>query len=397
MRVLVAGRNAKVLAIAASTFATDLKIETATTKAEALALLARFEFDLILACERLGDGSGLEVLSQVAINTPNTLRIFAARPATLDLLKGELGLFGLFRTLSYPINFRMLWAALNLARSCSVESDVPPLASPRPAANAPVPARPKIQHVVLDNAWQAASGVTAAAPAIPPAPKPVAPLAASNRPPPPARQQPPARIPESEAFKRALARRNAARLEAGPPISPGNPNARRGKPAATKRRREPALSSVSLPELASMTAAKRPVNNLRAVPVAPGPRRRRTALFVGSGVFAAAAAVLSFFMLGSNNTIARSPAPLVASMDRPGTDLDRVLPWQKPPPDPPQQAAPVEPEVGAPAAADLAAQAEADSDASAIEPGHPGPPPPMAPPPPSEPPAVDWTGQPPEE
>jgi len=100
MRVLVAGRNAKVLAITAGTFATDLKMETATTKAESLALLQRLEFDIVIACERLGDGSGLEVLSQVAVNTPNTLRIFAARPATLELLKGELGLFGLCRTRS---------------------------------------------------------------------------------------------------------------------------------------------------------------------------------------------------------------------------------------------------------------------------------------------------------
>src|SRR5262245_1526698 len=118
MRVLVAGRNAKALAKAAGVFANDLSMATATTKAAALALLDHTEFDLVVACETLGDGSGLEVLSQVAVNTPNTLRIFAARPATLTLLKGELGFFGLFRTLPYPINFRKLWAAIELARSC---------------------------------------------------------------------------------------------------------------------------------------------------------------------------------------------------------------------------------------------------------------------------------------
>src|SRR3954469_21162225 len=117
MRVLVAGRNAKVLAKAAGAFVHDLEIHTAATKAARFALLQRAEFDLIVDCETLGDGSGLEVLSHVAVNTPNTLRIFAARPATLNLLEGELGLFGLFRTLPYPINFQKLWAAINLARS----------------------------------------------------------------------------------------------------------------------------------------------------------------------------------------------------------------------------------------------------------------------------------------
>src|SRR5882757_7174902 len=144
MRVLVAGRNAKVLAKAAGTFANDLKISTAATKADCFTLLARTEFDLIVACETLADGSGLEVLSHVAVNTPNTLRIFAARPATLNLLKGELGLFGLFRTLPYPISFRKLWAAINLARSACAE------AQPRKAVAASTGG---VRHVVLEDGW----------------------------------------------------------------------------------------------------------------------------------------------------------------------------------------------------------------------------------------------------
>src|SRR5882757_4402970 len=143
MRVLVAGRNAKVLAKAAGTFANDLQIHTAATKAACLALLQRTEFDLIVACETLGDGSGLEVLSHAAVNTPNALRIFAARPSTLKLLQGELGLFGLFRTLPYPINFRKVWAAINLARSCCAETE--------PGAQAPAPG---VRQVVLESGCQ---------------------------------------------------------------------------------------------------------------------------------------------------------------------------------------------------------------------------------------------------
>src|SRR3979411_1316130 len=145
MRVLVAGRSAKAVATAAGAFANDLTIETAVTKAACIALLERTEFDLIVACETLGDGSGLEVLSHAAVNAPDTLRIYAARPSTLNLLQGELGLFGLFRTLPYPINFRKLWSALNLARSCCVETE------PR----TPTPAQtPRVQHVVLEGERQ---------------------------------------------------------------------------------------------------------------------------------------------------------------------------------------------------------------------------------------------------
>src|ERR1700733_7716771 len=158
MRVLVAGRNAKVLATTAGAFANDLQIETAATKAASFALLERTEFDLIVACETLGDGSGLEVLSHVAVNAPNTLRIFAARPSTLNLLKGELGLFGLYRTLPYPINFRKLWAALSLARSTCADGQ------PARAGNG-------VKHVVLEEGWKPAeakrrpdtSGIRAAA------------------------------------------------------------------------------------------------------------------------------------------------------------------------------------------------------------------------------------------
>ena len=140
MRVLVAGRNAEALATTAGAFAHDLTIETAATKAECIALLERTEFDLIVACETLNDGSGLEVLSHAAVNTPDTLRIFAAKPSTLNHLQGELGVFGLFRVLPYPINFRKLWAALNLARSCCAKAE------PQTQESSP-----HVRHVVLED------------------------------------------------------------------------------------------------------------------------------------------------------------------------------------------------------------------------------------------------------
>jgi hypothetical protein len=125
--------------------------------------------------------------------------------------------------------------------------------------------------------------------------------------------------------------------------------------------------------------------------------KNRAALFVGLGVFAAAtAAVLTFFMLNANNSMGRSPLPLVASIDRPIPH--KVLPWQpESSPQQPTRTTFIQSETPAPAAADLEIEAEAQSDASAIEPGHPGPPPPYTPPGPSEPPSVDYTGMPPAE
>jgi hypothetical protein len=413
------------VATAAGAFANDLTIETAATKAACIALLERTEFDLIVACETLGDGSGLEVLSHAAVHTPNALRIFAARPSTLNLLKGELGLFGLFRTLPYPINFRKLWAALNLARSCHVDTE------PRTQARTP-----GVRHVVLESEWQTgesagdargrvAPQVQRAAAGTPPrrtadaavrtgaaansgpvgqtpsASRPAQPRqqTAQARATPTAQQVPQARaaaaasrrdtrIPESEAFKRAVAKRNAAKLEANTHISAVEVLGAQPRQAGDRveRRGEPAMSNDSLAQLARLATTHRPTYDLRSLPRG----NKRAAIFVGSGVFAAAtAAVLTFFMLNANNSIGRSQLPLVASIERPVPQ--KVFPWQ-PAPQQPIITAPVRSGAAAPAAADLEVQAEAESDASAVEPGHPGPPQPNPPPGPSEPPSEDSPG-----
>jgi protein TonB len=68
-----------------------------------------------VATERLEDGSGLELLGTVARKWPSVLRIFAADRQRLQLLKGRLGPFELFQTLTYPIDADRLIATLNLA------------------------------------------------------------------------------------------------------------------------------------------------------------------------------------------------------------------------------------------------------------------------------------------
>lgn len=292
MRVLVAGRNAKVLAKAAGTFAVDLQIHTAASKAACFTLLQRIEFDLIVACETLADGSGLEVLSHVAVNTPNTLRIFAARPATLDLQK----------------------------QSAPQRNEI--------TSGMRAAARYAAAHAGRD------------------------PGAVSSR------------IPETDAFKRARARRDSGRVE-------------------------PVVSNESLAQLAKLAAKGRPTPTFRTVPTI----KKRAAFFVGSGVFAAATvAVLTFFMVSPNNASQRSKLPMIASLAQPVPN--KVFPWQPETQQPRQQPAFMRSEASASAVANIEAEAEAASESSDGEPGHPGPPPPYAPPPPSEPPSLESPEQP---
>jgi ActR/RegA family two-component response regulator len=134
MRVLIADRNARLLESISRTFAHQFGIQTASTREHCEDLLRQGEFDLAIVCEKLADGPGLQLLGQIAQGSPDTLRIFAARRSRLQLLKGRLGPFGLFRTLSYPIDAQKLLSALVLARAAR-EIDPPTL---------------KIRHVVIE-------------------------------------------------------------------------------------------------------------------------------------------------------------------------------------------------------------------------------------------------------
>jgi len=184
MRVLIADRNARLLESISRTFAHQLNIHTASTRRRCGDLLREGNFDLAIVSEKLGDGPGLPVLGEIARSSPDTLRIFAARQSQLQILKRSLGPFGLFHTLRYPIDARKLLSVLRLARA-ALDLDAP---------------EPKIPHVVINE---------------PPASRAVAParavalVRAVTRP----------HLPQrSEAFQRALARREAAKRAASSPI-----------------------------------------------------------------------------------------------------------------------------------------------------------------------------------
>jgi len=115
MRVLVVDQDsASNLAITRS-LRELYTVDCVTNKGDCLDLLRSNTFEVIVATERLEDGSGLELLGTISKKWPSVLRIFAADRQRLQLLRGRLGPFNIFQTLSYPIEAEKLIAALELA------------------------------------------------------------------------------------------------------------------------------------------------------------------------------------------------------------------------------------------------------------------------------------------
>lgn len=142
MRVLVVDQDSTLLTAISRTLGEYFSIDAVTTKTDALDLIRVNEFEVIVAGERLADGSGLELLGQIARKHPQTLRIFSAERDRLRLLKGRLGPFKLFRTLPYPIQPRQLLDALSAAGGNEEEAKVTVAALEESAPARPRPAQP---------------------------------------------------------------------------------------------------------------------------------------------------------------------------------------------------------------------------------------------------------------
>jgi hypothetical protein len=99
MRVLVCDQESEML----DTVARWFDVDTATSKATCIDLMRANPFDLVIASERLSDGSGLELLSHIASRWPDTLRVLVIEPERLRLLRGKLAPFRLNATMRYPI------------------------------------------------------------------------------------------------------------------------------------------------------------------------------------------------------------------------------------------------------------------------------------------------------
>lgn len=158
MRVIVVDHDSTMLETIVRALRTHFVIDAVSLKADCIDLLRQNEFDIVVACERLEDGSGLELLGQVARRWPATLRVFAADRERLQLLQGRLGPFELFQTLAYPINPHKLLSTLLLAREAH-EADADTTS---------------IQHIVLGN-----EEATDIQPPPPPPPEPPAKKAAA--------------------------------------------------------------------------------------------------------------------------------------------------------------------------------------------------------------------------
>src|SRR5579862_1390512 len=115
MRVLVVDQDSASNEAIARSLRELFTVDAVTNKGDCLDLLRSNTFEVIVATERLEDGSGLELLGTIAKKWPSVLRIFAADRHRLQLLKGRLGPFELFQTLAYPIDPDRLIATLNLA------------------------------------------------------------------------------------------------------------------------------------------------------------------------------------------------------------------------------------------------------------------------------------------
>ncbi len=128
MRVLVADQESDMLEALSRTF----EIDVATSKATCIDLLRANDFDVIVAGERLADGSGLELLSSVGQRWPNVLRVLSIEPERRALLKGRLGPFKLFDTIPWPIDDEKLEAVLTRASEALARQGVTPAAPAKP-------------------------------------------------------------------------------------------------------------------------------------------------------------------------------------------------------------------------------------------------------------------------
>src|ERR1043165_5026986 len=141
MRVLICDQESEMLETVARWF----EVDTATSKATCIDLMRANPFDVVVASERLSDGSGLELLSHIATRWPNTLRVLVIEADRLRLLRGKLGPFRLHATMRYPIEEDELETVLNRMGELLVEDGgAEAEEEPEPAPPPPPPPPPAV-------------------------------------------------------------------------------------------------------------------------------------------------------------------------------------------------------------------------------------------------------------
>ena len=277
MRVLLVDHDSEGLETITRAIRGVLELDCVTSKGDALLLLRQNTYDVLIACERAVDGSGLDLLGRTTRTAVPLKRIFAAAPERLQLLGPRLAPFKVQRTINYPIDLEELWLAIaqvtggpndetdgTIERVVLDERGIPVDRHHAARADSAASARAARRH-----ARRAATGATrrrhpplphrrsgaraAAARVVQPAPEP--PLRA----PPPPRQPPPAM---RQADSRGADARSRHRpMKPIPPMPmPPSPSAARRRapvyPAGRPNRRSKTTSPRSPRRRASACSAK---------------------------------------------------------------------------------------------------------------------------------------------
>jgi protein TonB len=218
MRVLLVDHDSEGLEAIARAIRGVLELDCVTSKGDAMLLLRQNTYDVLIACERCVDGSGLDLLGRTTRTAAPLKRIFAAPSDRLQLLGPRLAPFKVQRTINYPIDLEELWLAIAQVTGTNDETDG------------------TIERVVLDERGIPASGTTPRAP-IPP--RPPAPLREVRQA--PSASEPPPAIASAMPAIAGLGRAATARISQpapepplrAPPPPRAPPVARPSPPATT--------------------------------------------------------------------------------------------------------------------------------------------------------------------
>ena len=305
MRVLLVDHDSQGLEAIARAIRGVLELDCVTSKGDALLLLRQNSYDVLIACERAVDGSGLDLLGRTARTAAPLKRIFAAAPERLQLLGPRLAPFKVHRTINYPIDLEELWLAIaqvtggpndetdgTIERVVLDERGIP---SAGTTARAPIPQRPP-----------ASLGVVRPSPAPVQAPPPMpAPVSAPSA-------SPAMAMSSHGAARTATAR--AAQLAPEPPLrAPPPPRA----PPPVVRKAPPAMHPVTPMPVASFPVTRDVLPGWTPEPVVEddfaqvaeqarlgvqrkavdeAARRKRQRLLTASGVAVAVAGVIVFLI-----------------------------------------------------------------------------------------------------
>jgi TonB family protein len=242
MRVLLVDHDSEGLETIARAIRGVLELDCVTSKGDALLLLRQNTYDVLIACERAEDGSGLDLLGRTTRTAVPLKRIFAAAPERLQLLGPRLAPFKVQRTINYPIDLEELWLAIaQVTGGPNEETDG------------------TIERVVLDERGIPSAGTTPRSP-IPP--RPPAPLGGMRVTPAPVPAPSPAIAMASSGARTAAARMVQPAPE--PPLRAPPP------PRAPPAMRQPAPA----PQMRAPAPPMRPIPPMPIQPVqSPAPMR----------------------------------------------------------------------------------------------------------------------------